>query len=244
MRSNRTNNNKKTQTKHRKNRSISCEKISSKGFEDKFFKNINNMKMDIKDDFIDPMDGMFGFDELEEKMFKNFRNDFGLLLDEEKKQKKDNKKSSKKNIKDGTVFSKVYCSSYNNINGKEHEEKYQSQSIKQMNNGRNISECKEAYKNSDGVCKTAYQKGLDKKGEKLIKEKNSKTGENKEHKILKGIKEEEIKNFEKEYNDYSEKCGFKKNLKCFKALNSTSGKENKKLITDGTQRLNRKTKRH
>ena len=243
MKANRTNN-KKTQTKHRKNRSISCEKISSKGFEDKFFK---NMKMDIKDDFIDPMDdmdGMFGFDKLEEKMFKNFKNDFGLLLDEEKKPKKDNKKLNKKNIKDGMVFSKVYCSSYNNLNGKEHEEKYQSQSIKQMNNGRHISECKEAYKNSDGVCKSAYQKGLDKKGEKLIREKNIKTGENKEHKILKGIKEEDIKNFEKEYNDYSEKSGFKKNLQCFKSLNS-SGKENKKLITDGTtQRLNRKTKRH
>ena len=132
MRANRTNN-KKTQTKQGKNRSISCEKISSKGFEDKFFKNMDNMKMDIKDDFIDPMDGMFGFDDLEEKMFKNFRNDFGLLLDEEKQQKKVNKKSNKKNnIKDGTVFSKVYCSSYNNINGKEHEEKYQSQSLKQM----------------------------------------------------------------------------------------------------------------
>ena len=247
MRANRTNN-KKTQTKHGKNRSISCEKISSKGFEDKFFKNMDNMKMDIKDDFIDPMDdmdGMFGFDKLEEKMLKNFRNDFGLLLDEEKQQKKVNKKSNKKNnIKDGTVFSKVYCSSYNNINGKEHEEKYQSQSLKQMNNGRNISECREAYKNSDGVSKIAYQKGLDKKGEKLIREKNTKTGENKEHKILKGIKEEDVKNFEKEYNDYSEKSGFKKNLQCFKALNSSSGKENKKLITDGTQRLNKKTKRH
>ena len=244
MRANRTNN-KKTQTKHGKNRSISCEKISSKGFEDKFFKNMDNMKMDIKDDFIDPMDGMFGFDDLEEKMFKNFRNDFGLLLDEEKHQKKDNKKSNKKNnIKDGTVFSKVYCSSYNNINGKEHEEKYQSQSLKQINNGRHISECKEAYKNSDGISKIAYQKGLDKKGEKLIREKNTKTGENKEHKILKGIKEEDVKNFEKEYNDYSEKSGFKKNLQCFKALNSSSGKENKKLITDGTQRLNKKTKRH
>lgn len=140
-------------------------------------------------------------------------------------------------------FFQKYIAVHNNINGKEHEEKYQSQSIKQMNNGRNISECKEAYKNSDGVCKTAYQKGLDKKGEKLIREKNVKTGVNKEHKILKGIKEEEIQNFEKEYNDYSEKSGFKKNLQCFRALN-TSGKENKKLLTDGKQRLNKKTKRH
>ena len=180
MRSNKRSN-KQSQTKHRKNRSISCEKIS-KGFEDEFFK---EMKMDIKEDFIDPMDGMFGFDNLEKKMFKNYKNDFGLLLDEEKMAGKNYNKSNKNAyIKDGTIFSKVYSSSYSNINGKEHEEKYQSQSIKQMNNGHNISECKEAYKNSDGICKSAYQKGLDKKGEKLIKEKNMKTGKNKEDEIV------------------------------------------------------------
>ena len=239
----RTNKANKRQTKrnHRKNRSISCEKISSKGFEDKFFKGIN---MDIKDDFLDPMNDMPGFDDFGQNIFDGIKNDFGLLLDEKENTRKNSKKSNKRNLKEGTMISKVYCSSYNNINGKEHEEKYQSQSLKQMNNGRNISECKEAYKNSDGISKIAYQKGLDKKGEKLIREKNTKTGENKEHKILKGIKEEDVKNFEKEYNDYSEKSGFKKNLQCFKALNSSSGKENKKLITDGTQRLNKKTKRH
>lgn len=237
MRANRTNN-KNKKTSHRKNRSISCEKINSDGFEDKFFKDMN---LDIKDDFIDPMDNMFGFNDLEEKMLKGFKNDFGLLLDEERKPRKNIKKSNKKNYKDGTVFSKVYCSSYNNINGKEHKEKYQSQSIKQMNNGHNISECKEAYKNSNGVCKTAYQKGLDKKGERLIREKNTKTGENKEHKILKGIKENEINLFEKEYNDYSEKSGFKK---CLKSLGSADKNNNIKQITDGTQTLNKKTKRH
>ena len=226
--------NKQSQTKHRKNRSISSEKIE-KGFEDKFFKGIN---MDIKDDFIDPMDNIFGFDNLEKKMFKNFKNDFALL-DEDKKTRKNNK--NKTNIKDGTVFSKVYTSSYSNINGKEHEEKYQSQSIKQMNNGHNISECKEAYKNSDGVCKSAYQRGLDKKGEKLIKEKNTKTGLNKEHQILKGIKDTEVNEFEKEYNDYSKKSGFDKNIKY---LNFMNKKDNKKLLTDGKQRLNKKTKRH
>jgi len=62
MRSNKVNN-KQSQTKHRKNRSISWEKIS-KDFEDEFFK---EMKMNIKEDFIDPMDGMFGFDNLEKK---------------------------------------------------------------------------------------------------------------------------------------------------------------------------------
>ena len=233
--------NKKSQnqrkSKSRKNRCISCEKIPSKGFEDKFFK---NMKMDIKEDFIDPMDDIFCFEDIEEKMFKN---NFNLLLDDENHPRRNSKKNSK-NYKDGTIFSRVYCSSYNNINGKEHEEKYKSESIKQMNNGHNISECKEAYKNSDGICKTALQRGLGKKGEKVIREKNNKTGENKEHKIYKGMKENEINLFEKEYNDYSEKIGFKKNCKALKSFGESDKSNNVKLITDGTKSLNKKTKRH
>lgn len=242
MKSNKTKkaNKKQTKTKSSKNRSISCEKIS-KEFEDKFFKGMN---MDIKEDFIDPFDNICEFENLEKKMFQDFHSDFGLLLDKEKKTTKNNKKENKNktNIKEGTMFSKVYTSSYSNINGKEHEEKYQSQSIKQMNNGHNISECKEAYKNSDGICKSSVQRGLDKKGEKLIKEKNVKAGHNKEHHILKGVKENEINEFEKEYNDYSKKVGFDKNIKYLNSLDKKSN--NKNLLTDGTQRLNKKTKRH
>jgi len=234
MRANR-NNNKKSQTKQHKNRSISCEKINSKEFENNFFKN-----MDIKDDFIDPMDNMFGMDDFEDKMLRNFRNGFGLLLDEEEEKNNKKEKVGKMNkCNNGTFFSKVYCSSYNNINGKEHEEKYQSQGIKQINNGHNISECKEAYKNSDGLCKSSYQRGLDKKGERFIKENNTKTGEKKEHKVFKGMKENELNVFEKEYNDYSNKVGFKKNCKCLNSFDTN----NKKLITDG-KRLNKKTNRH
>ena len=131
MRTSKTNN-KKSQAKHGKNRSISCEKISSKAFEDNFFKNIN-MDMKIKDDFIDPMDNMLGFDNFEDKMFNHFRNDFGLLLDEEKEKedkvaKRNNNKKNKK-INNGTYFSKVYCSSYNNVNGKKDMKKNNSLKI-------------------------------------------------------------------------------------------------------------------
>lgn len=47
------------------------------------------MKMDmkIKDDFIDPMNNMLVFDNFEDKMLNHFRNDFGLLLEEEKKKR-------------------------------------------------------------------------------------------------------------------------------------------------------------
>jgi len=232
------NDNKKAQKKQQKNRSISLEKINSNGFKDDFLKN-----MDIKDDFIDPIDNMLGMDDLENKMFKNLRNNCGLFLDEEEQKNNKKEKIGKKNkYNNGTFYTKVYCSSYNNIDGVKHEEKYQSQGIKQINNGHNISEYKEAYKNSDGLYKSSYQRNLDKKGERFIKEKNIKTGEKKEHKVFKGMKENEINDFEKEYNDYSNKVGFKKNFKCLDSLNSFDG-DNKKLITDG-KILNRKTNRH
>ena len=245
MRAIKTNNNRKTQTKCGKNRSISCEKISPKLFDDKFF---GNMNLRIKDDFVDPMDIMPDFDDLEEIMFHNFKNNLGLLLDEEKEEKEEKKpktitNNKNKKTNNGTYFSKVYCSSYNNINGKEYEENYQSQKINQVNNGHNISKCLEAYNNSDGICKSAYQRGLDKKGERLIKEKNEKTGVDNEHKIFKGMKENEINVFNKEYNDYSKKYGFAKSCQYLNSLESTK-KNNKKLLTSETQTLNKKTRRH
>ena len=210
-----TNNNAK-QTKQTNN-SNSCERNPLRGFED--------FHMDIKDDFTDPMDNMFGIDNMEQRMLSNFKNvfnDFGLLSDEQQHPRNTNEneqvpRNEENALNNGTVFSKVYCSSYNNLNGEPHQECYQSQSIKQMNNGHNISEAS--------------------KGARFIKEKNTKTGVHNQHKILKGLKENEIDNFNKEYNNYSKKCGFEKN---YKALNSfgPSFKDNRKQITDGNKKLN------
>ena len=129
-------------------------------------------------------------------------------IDKEKNEKEE--KEPEKKLNDGTFYSKVYYSSYNNLNGKPNKECYQSQSIKQINNGHNISETKEAYKNSDGIEKSAYQRGLDDKTARFIKEKNIKTGKKDQHKVIKGIEENEIKNFNKEYDEFSKKCGFRK----------------------------------
>ena len=124
-----------------------------------------------------------------------------------------NKKEKKEEPKNERIcYSKIYCSTYNNINGEPHEENYTSQSIKQINNEHNISETKELYKNSNGIQKTAYQRGLDGKTTRFIKEKNIKTGKNNEKKVIKGIEENEIKDFNKEYNNYSKKFGFRKNI--------------------------------
>ena len=129
-------------------------------------------------------------------------------IDKEKNEKEE--KEPEKKLNDGTFYSKVYYSSYNNLNGKPNKECYQSQSIKQINNGHNISETKEDYKNSDGVEKSAYQRGLDDKTARFIKEKNIKTGKKDQHKVIKGIEENEIKDFNKEYDEFSKKCGFRK----------------------------------
>ena len=292
------NNNKKVQKEENKNNSENCKKNPKRGFRDDFF----NFGMDIKDDIFDPFDDdFFGFDSLENRMFRNFRNIFGLLNENEetekpkevetpkeveipkevetpkevkveeekeeeintntkeeekeeeintdtKKEEKEEeintntkkveevkpKEENKENIaNNGTFFSKVYTCSYNNINGK--EESYTSQTIKQTNNGHNISETKEAYKNSNGVCKSAYQRGLDDKTARFIKEKNLKTGEHNQKKVMKGIEENEINDFNKSYNDYCRKCGFRKNFHNLCSFDPFG--ISRKQITDGNSNL-------
>ena len=188
---------------------------------------IFGMDMDIKDDFIDP------FTNIEQRMFKDFKNplaDFAILSEENQHPRNEPKEQPERQAKEnGTYISKVYCSSYNNIDGQPHQECYQAQSIKQMNEGHNISEAREAYKNSDGVMKSAYQRGLDEKGARFIKEKNTKTGKQGQHKVLKGIKENEIDGFNKEYDAYSKKCGFKKNYKALKGFGPSMNKNVKQI---------------
>ena len=188
---------------------------------------IFGMDMDIKDDFIDP------FTNIEQKMNKDFKNclsDFAILSEENQHPRNEPKEQPERQGKEnGTYISKVYCSSYNNVDGQPHQECYQAQSIKQVNEGHNISEAREAYKNSDGVMKSAYQRGLDEKGARFIKEKNTKTGKHGQHKVLKGIKENEIDGFNKEYDAYSKKCGFKKNYKALNEFGPSMKKEVKQI---------------
>ena len=188
--------------------------------------NIFGIDMDIKDDFIDPCD------KIEQKMFKDFKSslpEIEHLSEENQHPRSEPKEQPERKMNNGTYISQVYCSSYNNVNGQPHQECYQAQSIKQMNEGHNISEAREAYKNSDGVMKSAYQRGLDEKGARFIKEKNTKTGKHSQHKVLKGIKENEIDGFNKEYDAYSQKCGFKKNYKALNGFGKAAKKEVKQI---------------
>ena len=200
------------------------QQVHSKSCEPSIF----GMDLDIKDDFIDP------FTDVEQKMCKDFKkslNDFAILSEENQHPRNEPKEQPERQQpkQDGTYISRVYCSSYSNVDGQPHQECYQSQSIKQMNEGHNISEAREAYKNSDGVMKSAYQRGLDEKGARFIKEKNTKTGKHAQHKVLKGIKENEIDGFNKEYDAYSKKCGFKKNYKALNGFGPSMKREMKQI---------------
>jgi len=106
----------------------------------------------------------------------------------------------------GTMISKTYCSKIDYSSGQPREESYQSQAIRQFGEGgHSISEQQEAYKNSmTGVQKAAHQRLLDDRGTKLIKQRNINTGEQSEHNIYKGLQENEVSGFNKEYNDYRE----------------------------------------
>ena len=154
-------------------------------------------------------------------------------IEKEPKEEKKEEKEPEKKLNEGTFYSKVYYSSYNNLNGKPNKECYQSQSIKQINNGHNISETKESYKNSDGIEKTAYQRGLDDKTTRFIKEKNIKTGKKNQKKIIKGLEENELNDFNKTYNDICKQCGFKKQFKEFDPF----GINRKHLLSDGMNNL-------
>ena len=121
----------------------------------------------------------------------------------------------------GTMISKTYMSKMDYSGGQPHEESYQSQSIKQFGEGgHNISERQEAYKNSrTGMQKAAHQRLLDDRGTKLIKQRNVNTGEQSQHNIYKGLQENELDSFNKQYNDYREKVHFQDNYKYLNELN-------------------------
>ena len=139
----------------------------------------------------------------------------------------------------GTVISKSYCSKIDYRDGQPHEECYQSQSINQIKDGHKISEKQEAYKNSrTGVQKAAHQRMLDDRGMKQIRQRNINTGEQEEHNIFKGMKEDEMDNFNQNYNDYRNKVGFQNNYKYLNALNPHKRGKSQNLLGNGNSRRN------
>ena len=127
-------------------------------------------------------------------------------------------------------------------NGKPvNEEVYQSESVNHKDKkGHKIAEKKEKYKNEKaGIEKISHQKLMDGKGTKVIRQVNLNSGDKEEHNIYQGIKEKNVKDFNKKYNDFKEKVkldemfqqvkllGRKRNLDKGKVLLLGDGNENK-----------------
>ncbi len=188
------------------------------------------------DTFDDPMDSFFsgGFGRMHQNMLSNFFNDmhFGFenSLGRMEHQMRDLRGG---NGNQGTVISKSYVKKVDYSSGKPVEESYQSQSIKQYGkDGHNIHEKQEAYKNSDGIEKASHQRLLDDRGQKCIKQRNRRTGEQEMKNIYKGMNEEDLDEFNKNYNDYRQKSNFQKNYELLGKMNV----DHRRMIGNGQQR--------
>lgn len=220
----------------------------------------------IHDDFDDPFEGMmggFGFpnlNQIHQRLFGNIEKQFqgmGFLGNgNEEGNLRQNRRGtgplqragtnnfqgffSMQGTGPGTVISKSYCSRVDYRDGQPHQECYQSQSINQIGqDGHKISEKQEAYKNSrTGVQKAAHQRILDDKGMKQIRQRNINTGTQEEHNIFKGMKEDELDNFNQNYNDYRNKIGFQKNYKYLNAMNPYKRGKSQNYLGNGNPRRN------
>ena len=127
-------------------------------------------------------------------------------------------------------------------NGKPvNEEHYQSESVNHKDKkGHKITEKKEKYKNDKtGIEKISHQKLLDGKGTKIIKKINLKSGDKEEHNIYKGIKENNVKDFNKKYNCYKEKVNLDEMFQKVKLLGNKRNNNKKDgkmpLLGDGKE---------
>ena len=218
------------------------------------------------DDFESPFEGMmggFGFPnigQLQQHLFGNFERAFGGMAgslgdgnEGQNRRQNQNREGfqragtnnfqqfiSMQGVGPGTVISKSYCSRVDYRDGQPHQECYQSQSINQIGkDGHKISEKQEAYKNSrTGVQKAAHQRILDDRGMKQIRQRNVNTGDQEEHNIFKGMKEDELENFNQNYNEYRNKIGFQKNYKYLNSMNPYKRGKSQNYLGNGNHRKN------
>ena len=161
----------------------------------------------------------------------------------------------------GSTDNIITKSTYTKIeyeNGKPvNEEVYQAESVNHKDKkGHNIAEKKEKYKNKKaGIEKISHQKLMDGKGTKVIRQVNLNSGDKEEHNIYKGIKEKNVKDFNKKYNDFKEKVkldemfeqakllGRKRNLDKGKVLLLGDGNEDNEIQEDKKEKKENKNKK-
>ena len=129
-----------------------------------------------------------------------------------------------------TMITKSYVTRMDYSDGTPHQETYKSQSIRHTGqDGKKISEKQETYKNSrTGVERAGFQRMLNDKGQKCIKERNTKTGQQDAHVLYKGMQEEDLNNFNQEYGQYRQQVNFQKNYDMLASM-----KNNHKRLGDG-----------
>ena len=161
--------------------------------------------------------------EMKKDIRENFDEPFAFLM------------GNSDNIITKSTYTKIEYENGKPIN----EELYQSESVKHKDKkGHNITEKKEKYKNNKtGIEKVSHQKLLDGKGTKVIKKINLKNGNREEHNIFKGIKENNVKDFNKKYNNFKEKVNLDDMFQKVKLLGNKRNIDEKKgknlLLGDG-----------
>ena len=245
---------------HRKNHNNYPHQNMNHRQNDPFGMDDDDFGFGIHEDFDDPFEGMmggFGFpniNQLHQRLFGNIEREFrhmGQLGSGEgglhhnnndnglQRRGTNNFQSffSMQGTGPGTVITKSYSSKIDYRDGQPHQECYQSQSINQIGkDGHKISERQEAYKNSrTGVQKAAHQRILDDKGMKQIRQRNINTGAQEEHNIFKGMREDELNDFNKNYNDYRNKIGFQKNYKYLNSMNPYKRGKSQNYIGNGNR---------
>ena len=136
-----------------------------------------------------------------------------------------------------TSYSKSYVSKTKyNQNGEPISTSYQTQSINQTDkDGHKITETQEAFNDAvNGIQKASHQRLLDGKGHKILKTKNLKTGETNEENLYKGMNQNDLEEFNKNYANYSQKVNFKQNYDVLKDMKFPHERNNKNINQIGT----------
>jgi hypothetical protein len=168
--------------------------------------------------------------EMKNEIHENFDDPFAFLM------------GNSDNIITKSTYTKIEYENGKPIN----EELYQSESVKHKDKkGHNITEKKEKYKNNKtGIEKVSHQKLLDGKGTKIIKKINLNNGNREEHNIYKGIKENNVKDFNKKYNRFKEKVKLDDMFQKVKLLGNKRNNDEKDrkilLLGDGKEQQRNK----
>ena len=117
------------------------------------------------------------------------------------------------NSPNSSCFSRSFVSkSTYDGTGEPKKEVFQQETYSKVDEkGKKIKESKAAYENTyKGIQKAAHEKVIDEKGHRIVKEKNLNTGDDLEEVYYKGINQDDLENFNKEYIEFKDKVKFDK----------------------------------